>query len=188
MLFECHRQALRQEATAGSLFQCLTILLLKCFSSCLAGTSLMQLEPVPYILSLDTREKQGASLSPLLLRKLQRAMRPCLRLFFPELTKPIVLSCSSWDVPSDLWTFLHPPLDALNYLHLCLKHGARNCAQYSKGAMQTLNTLGESPLLTVLQLMHPRVQPTLLAASAVFHSSHFRWYVYNFFCSLIFCI
>lgn len=36
----------------------------------------------------------------------------------------------------------HPPLDAFNYQHLFLNHGARNCAQYSKGGHTNTEYIG----------------------------------------------
>lgn len=107
----------------------------------------------------------------------QCSLRSCreqwghLSLLFPELIKPRVLSCSPWDVPSGLWTFfillwMHSTISTSFWItELGTVHST------PREATQTLNILEESPLLTVLWLMHPRVQLTLLAASAVFYSS-----------------
>jgi len=83
-------------------FQGLTTLLVKkCFLMSSLNLPLCSFKPFPGTLSLDTREKSSAHLSPCpLLRKLQRAMRSLLSLLFSKLDKSRVLGHSSYDKPS----------------------------------------------------------------------------------------
>jgi len=98
-------------ASLGSLFQCLTTLLVKkCFLMSSLNLSWCSFEPFPCVLSLDPRGKSSAPRSPLpLLRKLQRAMRSPLSLLFSRLDKPKDLSCSSWELSHFLVGFEKGP-------------------------------------------------------------------------------